>query len=223
MGLPLASALALGTSSPLIAQQPGAVQLTRQLGTVKSIAEGSLVIAPDNGSDVNVSVGPGAKTLRLEPGQTDLKAAEPIQFDEIQPGDRVLVRGKASEDGKSFAATMVIAIKKASIEQKQSREREDWQKRGLGGLVKTVDSKTNTVTISTRTPSGTKPVAVRIAPATIIKRYAANSVRYDDAKPGKLGDIKPGDQFRGRGKRSADGNEFEAEEIITGTFRNIAG
>src|SRR6516164_6426941 len=38
-----------------------------------------------------------------------------------------------------------------------------------------------------------------------------------------LDQIKPGDQLRARGSRSADGSEFAAEEIISGWFRNIAG
>jgi hypothetical protein len=35
--------------------------------------------------------------------------------------------------------------------------------------------------------------------------------------------IKVGDQLRARGSRSQDGGEVNAEEIVSGTFRNIAG
>jgi hypothetical protein len=35
--------------------------------------------------------------------------------------------------------------------------------------------------------------------------------------------IKTGDQLRARGNRSADGKEIAAEEVISGSFRNIAG
>jgi hypothetical protein len=48
-------------------------------------------------------------------------------------------------------------------------------------------------------------------------------VRFDDATPGTLAQIKTGDQLRARGVRSADGSEVTAEEIVAGTFRNIAG
>jgi hypothetical protein len=48
-------------------------------------------------------------------------------------------------------------------------------------------------------------------------------VKFDDAKPAPLDQIKPGDQLRARGSRSADGAEFTADEIVSGTFRNIAG
>ena len=36
-------------------------------------------------------------------------------------------------------------------------------------------------------------------------------------------EIHPGDQLRARGNRSADGTELAAEEIVTGSFRNVAG
>jgi hypothetical protein len=48
-------------------------------------------------------------------------------------------------------------------------------------------------------------------------------VKFDDAKPAPLEQVKPGDQLRARGTRSAEGAEFTADEIVSGTFRNIAG
>jgi hypothetical protein len=38
-----------------------------------------------------------------------------------------------------------------------------------------------------------------------------------------MAQIKVGDQLRARGTRSADGSELSAEELVSGTFRNIAG
>ena len=58
---------------------------------------------------------------------------------------------------------------------------------------------------------------------TIIRRYAPDSVKFDDAKPGTLDQIKPGDQLRARGTKSDDGKEMAAAEIVSGTFRSIAG
>ena len=48
-------------------------------------------------------------------------------------------------------------------------------------------------------------------------------MKFDDAKPAPLDQIKPGDQLRARGTRSADGTGLAADEIVSGTFRNIAG
>jgi hypothetical protein len=57
----------------------------------------------------------------------------------------------------------------------------------------------------------------------VVRRYASDSVKFDDAKPATLDQIKPGDQLRARGTRSTDGNSFAAEEIVAGSFRNIDG
>lgn len=213
----------LGARALAAVQQPPPGPGVRKVGSVKAVLENAFVLVTDAGSEIHVGVQAAARLLRAEPGQTDLKAAVPMQFREIQAGDRVLVRGKSSEDGKSLEASLVVAIKKEAIEQKHAREREDWQKRGLGGLVKAVDPATRSITITTTALAGSKPVVVHLPPEAVLHRYAPNSVRFDDAKLGKFEEIKPGDQFRGRGQRSADGTEFAAEEIITGSFRSIAG
>jgi hypothetical protein len=57
----------------------------------------------------------------------------------------------------------------------------------------------------------------------VLRRYAPDSVQFDDAKPAALDQIKPGDQVRARGTKSSDGSEFAADEIVSGTFRNLAG
>jgi len=64
---------------------------------------------------------------------------------------------------------------------------------------------------------------VHVSKQTIIRRYSPDSVKFDDAKVGTLEQIKPGDQLRARGNKNADSNELAAEEIVSGTFRNIAG
>ena len=48
-------------------------------------------------------------------------------------------------------------------------------------------------------------------------------MKFADAQKGTIDQIKTGDQLRARGTRSADGKELAAEEVISGTFRNIAG
>jgi hypothetical protein len=48
-------------------------------------------------------------------------------------------------------------------------------------------------------------------------------VKFDDAKPSSVDQIKVGDQLRARGTRSPDGSEVSAEEVVSGAFRNIAG
>jgi len=197
--------------------------LTRVLGTVKSISGTTIKLSTDSDPDVTVQVQEGARLLRVEPGEKDLKNAAPLQLQDIQPGDRILVRGKNAADGKTLLAASVIAMKKGDIAQKQSREREEWQKNGVGGLVSGVDLSTNTIALTTTAGGNAKAVSVHISKDTVLRRYAPGSVKFDDAKPAPLTEIKPGDQLRARGTRTAEGAELAADEIVSGSFRNIAG
>lgn len=169
-----------------------------------------------------VQVANGARMLRVEPGQTSLKDAAPIHLEDLQPGDRILVRGNAGADSKSLVAAVVIAMKHGDVQAKQQQEREEWRK-GVGGLVSAVDPGSRTIMITGAAPGGKKAIAIDTSKATTFRRYAPDSVKFDDAKPSSIEAIKPGDQLRARGQRSADGSEFKADAIVSGAFRNIAG
>ncbi len=192
------------------------------MGTIKLISGDAITITSDTGAEVNVIIQPSTRLVRSVPGQTDLKSASPIQLQDLQMGDRLLVGGTTSEDGKSVLATTAIVMKKTDIAEKHQQDREEWQKHGVGGVVKTVDAGTETIKISTGMLAANS-LTIHLSKSTIIRRYAPDSVKFDDAKPGTLDQIKPGDQLRARGTRSADGSELTADEIVSGTFRNIAG
>jgi len=207
-----------------VPQQPSAVNVpAKSVGIIKAIAAGTIALTTDDDKSVSISLADSARIVRIAPGQTDLKNATPITLEDLQVGDRILARGKASDDTKSLIASTVIVMKQSDVAAKQQNEREDWQKRGLGGLVSAVDSAVGSVTISVTAFTGSRKVVVQTSRNTVVRRYALNSVKFDDAKPSKLADIHPGDQLRARGTKNADGTEFAAEEIVSGSFRNIAG
>jgi hypothetical protein len=221
--LALLPAAMLPTGALATAQTAAPAKAPPAVGTIKSISGTTLVLATDAGGELKISLPTDVKYLRVPPGSKDLKEAVPIQLSDLQEGDRVLVRSKPGDDGTSLVASTVIAMKKADISAKQTHEREDWQRRGIGGLVKNTDPSAGVVTIGTTTAAGTKDVEVHVSNATVLRRYAPNSVKFDDAKPSSLAEIRPGDQLRARGTKSEDGSSFTAEEIVTGEFRNIAG
>jgi len=204
-------------------QTPGQTPLTQKVGAVKSINGNALVLTADGGTDVSVTVASNAKIVQVAPGEKDLKSATPVALTDLQVGDRILVRGRASDDAKTMMAVGIIAMKSKDLEAKKAQDRDDWQKRGIGGLVSAVDPATGTITISTGTGATAKSVAIHTTKNTVLRRYAPDSVQFDDAKPAALDQIKPDDQVRARGTKSADGGEFAADEIVSGTFRNLAG
>ena len=220
----LAFLLVLLLVSPGIAVARGQASApARPIGTIKTISGNAIVLASDAGPAFNVTVQDDAKIVRIEPGAKDLKNATPAQLQDLQAGDRILVLGKVSGDGRSVIATSVIVMKKADVASKQEHEREEWQRHAVGGLVSAIDPAAGTIAISMQSFAGPKSVTIQLSKDTIVRRYAPDSVKFDDAKPSSLNEIKPGDQVRARGARSADGSQLAADEVVSGRFRNISG
>jgi hypothetical protein len=197
-----------------------AVKKSRAVGAVKAISGNSITLQTDAGTEMTVTIQPTTRLVRMEPGQTDLKTAPAIQLSDVQVGDRLLVGGVPSDDGKSLSATTAVVMKKSDVAEEQQQDREAWQKNGIGGVVKAIDAAGATITLSTGTLAG-KTITVHVSKDTVIRRYAPNSVKFDDAKPGTLDQIKAGDQLRARGTKSEDGKELTAAEIVSGSFRSI--
>jgi len=201
-------------------------QVAKAVGTIKSIQADSITVSVESGGegDIIAKLMASTKILRVPPGEKDLKNATALQAQDLQAGDRVLVRGQASRDGDghTIVALSVIVMKQGDVAAKQQHDRDDWQKRGVGGLVSKVDAATDTITISSGGMGATRSIAVHLAKDTVLRRYAPGSVKFDDAKPAPASQIKVGDQLRARGTRNPDGSELNAEEVVSGTFRNIA-
>ena len=209
--------LAMGIAT---AQQPARTNL---VGAVQAIdpANGQITLHTDDGKTVKITPHAGAKFLRVPPGEK-MANATPITANDISPGDRLLARGELSDDKTSLAATTLVVMTKADIAKKQQADQAEWQKRGVGGLVTAVDAKAGEVTINTRTMEGTKPLIIVAGEKTFVRRYAPDSVKFAEAKPGAVADIKAGDQVRALGVKSEDGTHYEAEELVSGSFRNLA-
>ncbi len=209
--------LMVAIASLMTAQQ---ATVARQTGTVKSISGNNLQLKADSGPDLSITVQEGARILRVAPGQTDLKSAEPMALSDIQVGDRMLVRGKAGDAPGSFVASSIIVMKAGEVAQKQQKEMQEWQRRGASGIVTAVDSANHAVTVSV---APAQSVSVKTTEKTSFLRYAPDSIRFADAEKSSFDQIQKGDQLRARGSKSADGKELTAEQVISGSFRNIAG
>jgi hypothetical protein len=206
-------------SSQQTQQAAGAGAASRRIGAIKAIHGTMITLTPDSGPDINVTVQSTTRIVRIAPGEKDLKNATPIQLQDLQTGDRILVGGKPSADNLSLAASSVVVMKRSDLEARNQQDLQDWQKRGVDGPAVAVDAAAGTVTISVRS----KNVVIHISKTTVIRRYAPDSVKFDDAKSGTLQQIHPGDQVRARGEHNADGSELAAEEIVSGSFPVITG
>ena len=190
----------------------------RAIGTVTAINGNSVTLKTDSGTETTVTVPDTARIVKAEPGQKDLKNATPIHLQDVQVGDRALVRGKAGENNALEASSMIV-MKQSDVASRQQQEVQEWQRRGAGGIVHSVDPASGTITISTA-PNQT--LAIQTSANTLFLRYAPDSVKFSDAKKSSINDMRPGDQLRARGNRNADG-QLTADAVISGSFRNIAG
>lgn len=213
----LLAAVAL-VSLPMFAQAPA-----RFLGTIATIGGTTLTVKTDAGDVRQVEVPAATSIKRIAPGQKDLSTAETIQFGDLASGDRVLVKLDPSATGATPQALQIVAIKQTDMAAKQAKDREDWQRRGVGGLVKSVDAQSGDILVTTGAGPTAKAVSIHTTKATILKRYAPASVNYDAAKPAPITAIQISDQLRARGNKNADGSECNAEEVVSGSFRNISG
>lgn len=202
----------------MIAQSP-AHAATVQRGTVKAVSGSMLTIETDAGSQVVVAISEGARLLRVAPGSTNLSAAQTISLADISIGDKVLVSGNPGDATGTLTAMRVILMKSGDIAQKHAEEQADWQKRGSGGIIDAVDAQAGTITFS----SGAKKMQIETNGTTVFRRYAQDSVKFEDSKPGTITQLRPGDQLRVLGSKSEDGLSIKAEEIVSGSFLHLSG
>ncbi len=205
-------------ASAIFAQEPAA---GRALGVVTKMdaAARQLTLKTDTG-EVAVTVDPKAKVVRVAPGATNLTNAAPIELTDINVGDRLRARGRTAED-KSLAALEIVVISQSDIQSKQAAERADWDRRGVTGIV--ADVTADSFTLNVRTLAGVKPLIVKPAANAVVRRYTPDSVKFADAKPSQLADLRKGDQVRARGDKTPDGSAMTADEIVSGQFKMIAG
>jgi len=196
--------------------------IAKRIGTIKAINGDALTLTATSGPEIFVTLQPTARILRLAPGDKDLKNATPLQAQDLHVGDTVRVRGSGSPDGSSISALEVIVITQAAVAAVSDQIRQDWQKRGLGGLVESVDAAARTIALSIPNLTAKKTVIVHTTKDTVVHRYAPDSARPEDAKPSGMADIQPGDQLRARGNKNAEGTEITAEEIYAGVFPQYA-
>ena len=215
-------AVLFSTFTVISAQTPAAVKLSLASGDVVSIDTAKIVINTKDGA-LDVMLSDKTEYKRVSPDNPGLKTAVAAAFSEIASGDKLIVTGFLSDDKKSMPARAVYLMTKADIAQKQSKESEQWKTRGISGRVSKVDPQTNQISIEVRGLANTTTVVLTPKADAKFRRYAANSVKYSEAKESSVSEIQAGDMLRALGDKSADGASFAAEEIVAGAFQTVAG
>lgn len=192
------------------------------VGSVISLSGSTMSVKTDTGVIYSVAIPDGAKLMRVAPGDKDLSKAQSITTSDVGVGDRVLVR-LAAGGASPFTAVSVIDIPHAAIMAKQHEEELEWQTHGVGGLVKSVDPANGTIVISSSVGAVTKDVTLKVDSSTVLRRYAPDSVDYARATVAPITEIHVGDQLRALLDENAGGPAKTVKEVVSGSFRNIAG
>jgi Domain of unknown function (DUF5666) len=217
----IATTITIGAATS--AAQAAPAPSNRFLGTITAIAPSLLTVKTDTGLERKVTAPDGILIQRVAPGAKDLSNAATIKFSDLAVGDRVLVRLSPEPSTDPVTAISLVAIPKSDLAQKQQQDRDDWQKNGVGGLVKSVGAGTGNIIITSGAGANQKTITLHTTPTTVLRRYASDSVDFDKAKPAPIETIQAGDQLRARGTKNADGTEVATVEVVSGSFRNISG
>lgn len=224
-----------GTTAKSGAQAGASITPNRVIGEVEAIDPAAMSITlkvDSNGGALTAVLNSNTVYYRAKSDILSRAATATISPDDLEKitlhgvgeGDRVVVLGKVAEDRKSVPARILIVASKADLAQKRERDREEWRRRGLVGTVSVINPETKEITLQLRSLTGAQTINISAGGEKVkFRRYAPDSVRFDDARPSSLTEIKVGDQLRAKGDKSEDGARFTAEEIVTGTFRSIRG
>jgi hypothetical protein len=191
----------------------------RMVGTVSSIVfdKATIQVKGQDGALVTLNLTSDTILQRVAPGEKSLKNAETIQISDITIGDKVLV----NSDPATASARRLIVMSATAITKHDESDRAAWTTHGVSGIV--VAKAGDDLTLRLRTMQGETQAHVSVSSATTFKKYAADSVRFADAKPSSLAEVQLGDQLRARGDKSADGLKVTADQIVFGTFVTKAG
>lgn len=201
----------------LLAAAPWLMAQERAVGEVTSISAASnlMTLRTDAEAQATITLQESTSYMRVAPGARDLRNAEKITLADIDVGDRVLARGKPGSAGTIIAAS-VLVMSKADVAKKHEAEQQEWREKGIVGVVASMNAGAREITLNV----GNVPVTL-VASQTSFKRYAEDSPRYTDATLSSFDAVRVGDQVRALGERQGD--RFVAREVVSGSFRNLAG
>src|SRR2546422_5878525 len=221
----------IGFGGAVYGQTPSASPATSAvsgvIGEVKAIdaATKQMVVRDDKGVIFSINLSDKTQYKRMAHGEKTMASAEDITLADVGQGDRVWARWRAGSDQKTVPSAQVVVMSKADVAKKQEQERAEWRKRGVSGIVTSVNPSTREITVSSRSLMGApQAVIIPISDKVLMRRYPPDTIpKYSEAKPGKFEDVKVEDQLRALGDKSADGTRLTAEEVVFGTFKLVGG
>jgi hypothetical protein len=191
-------------------------------GEVVSVNGGKLSLQTKDGA-VEITLTTTTAYKKVSPEKPKIADAVDATLADIGAGDKVIVSSIVPADKKSIPARTVYLMTKSDISKRNDAERNAWQTRGISGRVVSIDVPNKKVVVAMRGVGGEKNITLTPKDVIEYRRYAPDSVKFSDAKASTFGELSIGDQLRALGDRSADGTTFEAEKIVSGSFKMVGG
>jgi len=209
-------------ATAIVRAQDGGLKPSVVTGEVSALTASKIVLQTKDGA-VDVALTEKTEYKRVSPENPSLKTAVASAFSDIGTGDKLIVTGILASDKKSIPARAVYLMTKSDITGKQNKDQEQWRTRGISGQVVAINPQTKEITVSSRGFMGETKTAVTLKDNARFRRYAPDSVSYNEAKTSSIDEVKVGDSIRALGDKSADGATFKAEEVVSGSFQTIGG
>ncbi|MBI4852446.1 MAG: hypothetical protein HY819_11685 [Acidobacteria bacterium] len=185
---------------------------SRILGDVKEInKEQNWLVIKTAAGEITVNTTKDTVCKRVAPDSKSLEGAEAITFLDILPGDRVWARNTTNLDVNKVEAKQLVLMSATSIAERNKKERENWQRRGILGEITAIDG--DNFTLKLRDGN---TVTLNFTEKPDIRRYPPGSFEFTASKQIPSSEIKIGDNIFARGERSADNLSFKADFLITG-------
>src|SRR6266567_3904884 len=156
----------LSAAVPLVARNtdPANQEKNRIVGEVTAIDSGArrVTIRTDSGKTLIVFTDEATTHRRVPPNERSVERAVAISFSDISVGDRILVIATTPVDGQ-VSARQLFVMNKAELAGEREREREEWRRRGIFGVVVAIDSGRKEITARARGHEGPEPVVISTA------------------------------------------------------------
>src|SRR6266403_1779095 len=154
-------------------RQPSAVtnqKVESVVGAVDGIDKHNktVTLRVDSGESVKVATDDSTVCLRIPAGEKTLGKAAPIKFEDIAIGDRVLAHGIESD--QVFTAQRLVVMPIAEVARKREHDLDEWKRRGIGGVVREVNSQTGEIALKLRGAGAGTRVEV-VATKANFRRY----------------------------------------------------
>src|SRR5439155_14654898 len=113
-----------------------------------------MVLRSDNGILSTVNLNDKTQYKRMVPGGKTLSTATDITLADVGQGDRIWARWRPGADQKATPAVQLVIMSKADLAKRQEQERAEWRRRGVSGIVSSVNPSTQEITVSSRSLMG---------------------------------------------------------------------